>query len=197
MTNETTPIVTIKNNAVVANSRDVAVYFCKRHDNVVRDIENLLEQGVLNFEETPYVHEQNGQTYRSFDMTRDGFTLLAMGFTGKKALQFKLRYIEQFNAMEAELKRQQQEAAVRIPQNYPEALRVAADEYERRLAAEQRARELEGPVSVDNLVSKRPGVATPVWSDKLRSIINLLNYHSLKERPRREEDQIKGRRGGT
>lgn len=104
MTTELSPIVTIKNNAVVANSRDVAAYFGKEHRNVTADIDKLIQQGVLDFQQTSYVHEQNGQTYRSFDMSRDGFTLLAMGFTGKKALQFKLRYIEQFNVMEAELK---------------------------------------------------------------------------------------------
>ncbi|MFN7008963.1 MAG: Rha family transcriptional regulator [Allorhizobium sp.] len=92
------PIVTIKNNAVITNSRDVATYFGKEHFNVLQDIDKLIRQGVLDFQETPYVHEQNGQTYRMFEMTRDGFTLLAMGFTGKKALQFKLRYIERYNA---------------------------------------------------------------------------------------------------
>lgn len=111
-TTTNTPIVSIKNNTVVANSRNVAPYFGKEHFNVLQDIDKLIKQGVLDFQETPYVHEQNGQTYRSFDMTRDGFTILAMGFTGKKALQFKLRYIEQFNAMEAELKAQAQPAAI-------------------------------------------------------------------------------------
>lgn len=79
---------------------------------VIDSIEKLALMGVTDFREPPYVHPQNGQTYRSFDMTRDGFTLLAMGLTGKKALQFKLRYIEQFNAMEAELKAQAQPAAM-------------------------------------------------------------------------------------
>lgn len=161
MTTTNTPIVTIKNNAVVANSRDVASYFGKLHPDVLRAIRSLIEDAPAissSFAEIEIEAEVGFgvRKFPAFDMTRDGFTLLAMGFTGKKALQFKLRYIEQFNAMEAELKFQQQEAAVRIPQNYPDALRVAADEYERRLAAEQRARELEGPVSVDNLVSKRP-----------------------------------------
>lgn len=41
---------------------------------------------------------------RAYDMTRDGFTLLAMGFTGKTALAFKVRYVEEFNRMEAQLK---------------------------------------------------------------------------------------------
>lgn len=90
----------------------MAPYFGKEHFNVLQDIDKLIKQGVLDFQETPYVHEQNGQTYRSFDMTRDGFIILAMGFTGKKALQFKLRYIEQFNAMEAELKAQAQPAVI-------------------------------------------------------------------------------------
>ncbi|MDL5038970.1 Rha family transcriptional regulator [Comamonas resistens] len=77
------------------------------HANVLRDIRNLLPQlpdgGVLNFEEPPLTDEQNGQTYPAYRLTRDGFTLLAMGFTGKKALAFKLAYIDAFNRMEAAL----------------------------------------------------------------------------------------------
>lgn len=52
------------------------------------------------FVETIYVNEQNRQEYPMFIMNRDGFTLLAMGFTGKKAMRFKLDYIAAFNAME-------------------------------------------------------------------------------------------------
>lgn len=112
------PVVFAKAGEAFASSRDVAAGFEKRHDNVIRDIENLIaaepslglrqfaKGGVLSFEETPYVNEQNGQTYKAYAMSRDGFTLLAMGFTGAKALKWKLRYIEAFNAMEAELRRQ-------------------------------------------------------------------------------------------
>ncbi len=59
------------------------------------------------FVETIYVNEQNRQEYPMFIMNRDGFTLLAMGFTGKKAMRFKLDYIAAFNAMEKALKEQQ------------------------------------------------------------------------------------------
>ncbi len=63
---------------MVADSRDVAAYFGKGHNNVLQDIDNLLielgEGGVLNFQQTSYIEPQNGQTYRRFDMTRDGFT---------------------------------------------------------------------------------------------------------------------------
>lgn len=86
MTNN--PIVTIKNNTVVANSRDVAAFFGKNHNEVVRRIGELREMGISDFAETFSTNPQNKQTYRAFDMTRDGFTLLAMGFTGKKALAF-------------------------------------------------------------------------------------------------------------
>lgn len=109
------PIVFIKDGEVFANSRNVAAYFGKQHGHVIRDIEKLIAEGVSNFGETPYLEPQNGQIYKTYNMTRDGFTLLAMGFTGRKALQFKLRYIEQFNAMEAELKRQPASAAFSLP----------------------------------------------------------------------------------
>lgn len=100
------PAVFIRDGQVFASSRDVAVIFEKRHDNVMRDIRSLIEAsgGSLKFEETSYVDDQNGQTYRSYDMSRDAFTVLAMGFTGKRALDFKLAYIEQFNVMEAKLR---------------------------------------------------------------------------------------------
>lgn len=102
------PLVTIKNGATVTNSRDVAAYFGKEHRNVIAKIDKLLPDlptphayfsaGVYTLPET------GNQPHTSFDMSRDGFTLLAMGFTGKKALAFKLKYIEQFNRMEEELK---------------------------------------------------------------------------------------------
>lgn len=108
---ERNPIVQIKDGEVFANSRDVAAYFGKRHDNVLRDIDNLLENNGssklrnLFVAESSY-HEAAKKTVRHFEMTRDGFSLLAMGFTGLKALKWKLAYIDAFNAMEAELRRQ-------------------------------------------------------------------------------------------
>ena len=105
------PVVSAKDGKVFTNSRDVAAFFEKQHGHVMRDIDNLIASapslGLSNFGETPYVEPSTGQTYRSFDIDRDGFTLLAMGFTGKKALKWKLRYIEAFNQMEAQLRGQQ------------------------------------------------------------------------------------------
>lgn len=96
-----------KNGQVVVSSRDVAEKFEKRHDHVLRDIDVLISDspklGNEMFIETSYKNER-GKTYRCFDMNRDGFSLLAMGFTGKRALEWKLKYIEAFNKMEETLK---------------------------------------------------------------------------------------------
>ncbi|HFM7609442.1 TPA: Rha family transcriptional regulator, partial [Enterococcus faecium] len=88
----------------------VAESFDKKHRHVLTAIDELKEGVAENwadlFWEDTYVHPQNKQSYRIIYMNRDGFSLLAMGFTGKKALSFKLQYIEAFNKMEKELKDQ-------------------------------------------------------------------------------------------
>lgn len=100
-------LVTMKNKQVVTSSLQVAETFRKQHKHVLEAIDEL-KQGLAEnsadlFYEDIYVHPQNKQSYRQVIMNRDGFTLLAMGFTGQKALQFKLKYIEAFNQMEKEI----------------------------------------------------------------------------------------------
>ncbi|EJS11211.1 transcriptional regulator [Bacillus sp. MYb56] len=102
----TNNIVFIENNEVVTDSLMVAEVFGKEHKNVTRDIENLLETGIvspLNFEQSTYINERARQ-YKKYNLTKDGFTLLAMGFTGNEALKFKMMYIDEFNRMEEKLK---------------------------------------------------------------------------------------------
>ena len=101
-----------ESNQVLTNSLLVAEKFGKEHQHVLRDVRNLINGGVSKIGDTPafaeatYIHPKNGQEYPMFIMNRDGFTLLAMGFTGDKALQFKLEYINAFNKMEKILKEQ-------------------------------------------------------------------------------------------
>lgn len=101
-------LVIIQNRQAVTTSLQVAETFEKRHDNVLREIEGLLkiEEAQKYFQEGTYEHPQNKQQYRMFYMNRDGFTLLAMGFTGSKALDFKLKYIQAFNEMEHSIEKQ-------------------------------------------------------------------------------------------
>jgi len=85
----------------MTTSVNVAQAFGKRHDNVVRDIRNLGCSDsfrLLNFEETPY-RDSQGKEYPSFRMTRDGFSILVMGFTGPKAMLWKERFLAMFNQM--------------------------------------------------------------------------------------------------
>ena len=68
----------------------------------MRDIRGLHknEQTKQMFNLSSYTEKQNGQVYQMYIMNRDGFSLLAMGFTGEKALEWKLKYIQAFNNME-------------------------------------------------------------------------------------------------
>lgn len=99
-------IVFENNNEAVTSSRLVAEYFHKRHDTVIRAIENLncsKEFNRHNFAEITYT-DSRGRKQPEYLMTKDGFTILAMGFTGAKAMQFKEAYINAFNKMEHLLK---------------------------------------------------------------------------------------------
>lgn len=97
-------LVIMKNKEAVTTSLQVAESFDKKHRHVLSAIDELKEGVAENwadlFWEDAYVHPQNKQSYRIIYMNRDGFSLLAMGFTGKKALKFKLKFIEAFNEME-------------------------------------------------------------------------------------------------
>lgn len=98
-----------KEEILTASSREVAEKFEKEHKNVVRDIEKLIneigsELSLSYFIEAEYKDSMN-RKQKEYLMTRDGFSLLVMGFTGEKVLKWKLDYIKAFNTMEAELKR--------------------------------------------------------------------------------------------
>ena len=93
-----------ENDQLLVTSLQVAKDFSKEHKSVLRSIENLVAQNCATknlFYETDY--ENRGKKYPMYLMTRDGFTLLAMGFTGKDALEWKMKYIQAFNEMERKL----------------------------------------------------------------------------------------------
>lgn len=100
-------LVIQRDNQAVTTSLDIAGTFGKNHNNVMRDIRGLLknEHTQQMFDKSTYVNPQNHQEYPMYYMNRDGFSLLVMGFTGKKALEFKLKYINAFNKMEDYIKK--------------------------------------------------------------------------------------------
>lgn len=108
-------LVFSNNGQAMTNSLLVAEKFEKNHRDVLSVIDELVKGSaefsapptetnksslLQMFEETTYIHPQNKQEYRMYLMNRDGFSLLVMGFTGQRALQFKLDFIQAFNQYE-------------------------------------------------------------------------------------------------
>lgn len=103
-------VLSMQSGEPVASSRQIAENFEKRHDHVMRDID-AIKKDIPNFGEMFFkttVPDSYGREQRAYLMNRDGFTLLAMGFTGKAALEWKLKYIAAFNEMEKKLAEQPQ-----------------------------------------------------------------------------------------
>lgn len=106
-------ILSTQNGEPVVSSRQIAESFGKEHKHVLRDIENLIggepKIGLSSmFFKSEYISSQN-KKLPEYLMNRDGFSLLVMGFTGKAAFEWKLKYITAFNAMEKQLAAQHKE----------------------------------------------------------------------------------------
>lgn len=133
----------VRDGKPAVTSLQVAESFGKEHRNVLADIRKILETdedgfGALNFQQSSYLSEQNKE-FPMYVMTRDGFVLLVMGYTGPGAMRVKKAYIARFNEMEREL------AVPALPnfRNPAEAARAWADKEEQRAVEEQRRLALE------------------------------------------------------
>jgi anti-repressor protein len=96
-------LVKIENDRMITTSKMIAETFEKRHDHVLRDIENL-KKDLPNFGEMFFETEapdSYGRLQKAYLITKEGFQLLAMGFNGSEAMEWKLKYIEAFKQMEA------------------------------------------------------------------------------------------------
>lgn len=136
-------ILSTQNGEPVASSRQIAESFGKEHKTVLRSIEELAAQNCAAksmFYETTF--ENRGKQYPMYLMNRDGFSLLVMGFTGKAALEWKLKYIQAFNEMEKKLSTPQMPKLSKEMQ----ALFLLDDRTQRQ---EQRLTALENTMTVD------------------------------------------------
>lgn len=127
-------LVMVENNQVVVSSRQVAENFGKQHKDVLESIRGILaaeNSATKFFHESTF--ENRGKHYPEYIMNRDGFSLLVMGFTGKEAMTWKIRYIQAFNEMEAKIR----ENILTLPNfnNPAEAARAWAKEYEEKQKA--------------------------------------------------------------
>ena len=127
-------LVMVENNQVVVSSRQVAENFGKQHKDVLESIRGILaaeNSATKFFYESTF--ENRGKHYPEYIMNRDGFSLLVMGFTGKEAMTWKIRYIQAFNEMEEKIR----ENILIMPNfsNPAEAARAWAKEYEEKQKA--------------------------------------------------------------
>jgi len=152
-------IKSTKGNAVTT-SLLVAEKFGKRHSDVMRAISETIKQMPeneckRNF--APWQHDivqPNGgnRIEPYYMMTRDGFSLLVMGFTGAKAMAFKLEFIEAFNEMERKL------AAPQLPATYLDALKALVVSEEQKQLAEAKVNELEPKAEVYDKIANTCGL---------------------------------------
>lgn len=115
----------------IATSLDIAETFGKEHKRVLQDIRELECSEDFrrhNFVQSSYVNSQN-KKQPMYYVTRDGFTLLAMGYTGEKAMKFKEGYIRQFNAMEKLLigKIKEREKGIAVRQALTKAIQQSSE----------------------------------------------------------------------
>lgn len=117
-------LVIQQNNQPITTSRMVARKFNKRHSHVLRDIERIVkhsstlspklgsvEFGRLNFAPSSY-KDSTGRTLTEYHITKNGFSVLAMGFTGKKALEFKIAIMNEFDKLQEEINQLKNDAEI-------------------------------------------------------------------------------------
>ena len=115
----------IQNDKVVVSSRKVAEIYEKNHQHVLRDIRNIIEtvpEALSNFGQT-YYNDSQGKEQPAYDMDRQGFSMLVMGFTGEGARRFTYQYTLAFEQMANKL-------TLKLPTNYKEALIALVAEVE-------------------------------------------------------------------
>lgn len=178
-------LVQVRDGKAITNSIIVHEYFKKRHDHVLRDIEKL-EKDLPNFGEmfnTSYEYDSYGRKRKIYEMTRDGWVLLVMGFTGSQALKFKLKYIEAFNIMESQLSKQR-DRMVALPQDYKSALIALVEQVEKSEQLAATVEEQKPKVEYHDNVLKRKGfiTATNIAKDlgmSASALNNLLNEYGV------------------
>ena len=163
----------------ITSSLLVAETFGKHHYHVMDVIKNLLSshEKSCQFYQSANYEDGSGKSNPMYIMNRDGFTLLAMGFNGKKALEFKIKYIEAFNAMEQQLKQGVAQSLENLSRKQILQMALEAEEEKERLAArlalsEEKNREMEASIEsilprIEAIENRMAAPAEPVTPEFL------------------------------
>ena len=179
-------LVKIENNQPVTSSLQVAEVFEKQHKHVLESIDDLIgvvENSADLFYEDTYTHPQNKQPYRQIIMTKKGWTLVAMSFTGKKATKFKLDYINAFDEMEEQISKNKTKELSYREQGL---LALAANE-----ETNQRVDQIEAEVKgLKDLKKLEPGMYNFIGkavSNKINATLEDLALNKKTQKPLRSE----------
>lgn len=191
----TMELLKIENGQATVSSRQVAEHFGKRNVEVMDNI-RVIEAEISSVEfSTLFTKSQykasNGKYNPEYIMNRDGFCLVAMGFTGKKALQWKLKYIEAFNNMEKQIRMQEQTEVnnISIPQVVPMLCKEFMDLEKRISALEKQGKpkkEVECIVAHDIIgmirdISKATGIWLPKIYEQAYRELEMCYHYNLTE----------------
>ncbi len=162
--------ITMTNGTACVSSLQVAEDFGKKHKNVVQTIETLMGTSAENsadlskmFLESTYA-DSYGRKQKCYDITRDGFSLLVMGFTGKKALDWKLRYIEAFNKLEQHIRIQydaMHQLEVQAKADRATAMRINAENRRMKMLLDHPEMQKLSPVAITSIVAQETSVNLP------------------------------------
>jgi len=149
---------------ITMSSREIAELTGKRHDNVIRDIRNMLEElygqgGLLSFECT-YRNEQNGQEYPCFNLPRREVQILLTGYS----IPLRAKVIDRLHELE------QAQQIPRVPRNLSEALRLAADLEDQKEALRLQNEAMKPAAEVGAAVGKRTNITVPDFAKKLKGV---------------------------
>ena len=175
--------VEIVNGKPSVTSLQIADVFGKNHNDVLRDIERIVSQVPENFNKRNFALIEREvkvgfgiRKDKVYILSRDGFTMLTMGYTGEKAMKFKVSYIAEFNRMEEELKAREKTA---LPQDYLSALKALVATEEAKQLAEAKAAIMEPKAKVYDAVVADKNITLRDFARKLDGLNTVLITRSL------------------
>ena len=180
-------LVIMNNNQAVTTSLKVAEVFDKKHQHVMEAIRKLtVENSTVKkmFVEGSYLNSRN-QQQPLYYMNRDGFTLLAMGFTGSKAMEFKLKYIDAFNRMEEQIK---SESQFRLPTNFDEMTLMLSNVMQgQEKKIEEQGKKVDFLMDLSGLTSSRNKELTKARNKKVIQVCGGAESNSYKDKSLRSK----------
>lgn len=179
-------LVIMHDKQVVTTSLALAEVFEKKHQHVLRDIDTLKD--VSNFGQMFFESNEPdsyGRNRRIYFMNRDGFTLIAMGYTGSKAMEFKLKYIDAFNRMEEQIK---SESQFRLPTNFDEMTLMLSNVMQgQEKKIEEQGKKVDFLMDLSGLTSSRNKELTKARNKKVIQVCGGAGSNSYKDKSLRSK----------